>query len=131
MTKKYTGSCHCGAVRFAATIDLAAGTIKCNCEMCTKSRMWSAVIAPKDFELTAGDSDLADYHPDGAHHFFCRRCGVRPFGQGQFSDGREFVAVRVSCLDGLDVDALMSGPITYIDGRNDDFESPPAETRHL
>jgi hypothetical protein len=132
MKKTYTGSCHCGAVLFEADIDLSAGTFKCNCEMCTKTRMWGAIAKPDSFRLLAGEADLIDYRPDSIHHVFCRHCGVRSFAWGDDPAlGGKFYAVRVSCLEGLDIDELVNASITYFDGRNDNYQSPPAETRHL
>ena len=44
MRKTYHGSCHCGAVRFEAELDLAGETSKCNCSICTKARFWKSVV---------------------------------------------------------------------------------------
>src|SRR3954469_8714057 len=84
MLKTHTGSCHCGDVRFEADIDLSAGTGKCNCSICRKSRYWGVVIKPTAFRLLTGQDKLSEYRFGSmqGHHMFCRRCGLKPFSHG-------------------------------------------------
>lgn len=134
MKKHYQGSCHCGAVRYEADLDLDEGSFKCNCSICTKVRNWLAMVKPEDFRLVAGEDDLRDYQfgRQVIHHLFCRHCGVHSFGWADSPDfGGKFYAVNVTCLDNATDEELAQMPIRYVDGRNDDWETPPAETRHL
>lgn len=39
--------------------------------------------------------------------------------------------VRVAAIDDLSVDALVAAPVTFCDGRHDNWWNSPAETRHL
>ncbi len=132
MKKTYTGSCHCGRVRLEADVDLAGGTFRCNCSICTKTRAWLAPVPAADFRLLAGKDELRDYQfgPMRLHHPFCKHCGVRLFGRGQDERGEQFYAVRVSCLDDVPAEELVAAPVRYFDMRHDRPE-PPAETRHL
>lgn len=132
MKKTYKGSCHCGAVRFEADLDLSKGTVKCNCSICAKLRAWLVAVSPNDVRLLAGESALADYQFGARriHHRFCRTCGVRPFGQADLGDDG-FCAVNLAALNDVDPAELANAPVTYVDGRNDNWHAPPAETRHL
>ncbi len=132
MKKTYVGRCHCGAVRFEADIDLSLGTYKCNCSICTMNRFWPAVVKPDAFRLLAGESELTEYlfNTRKNRHLFCKHCGVRAFGIGQSPAGTVY-GVNVMCLENLDVSELVAAPVTYVDGRNDNWQSAPAETRHL
>src|SRR5712691_5602066 len=58
--KIYTGGCHCGLVRFECTTDLAMVTA-CNCSICTKKGLHFAFLAPKSFQLRAGEDNLKEY----------------------------------------------------------------------
>jgi len=133
MLKTYHGSCHCGAVRFEADIDLAQPTYRCNCSICARNRFWVAPVAPVAFRLLQGKAEVTQYLFNSMQneHYFCKTCGVRAFGRGRTADDHEMVGVNIGCLDDAPVAELAAAPIRYCDGRNDNWQKEPAVTSYL
>jgi hypothetical protein len=134
MKQTYTGSCHCGDVRFEANIDLDEGSGRCNCSICRKARYWGVTVRPADFRLLSEASGLSDYQfgSGSMHHRFCRRCGVRPFCDGHIAEiGGDFIMLNLHCLDDVPEQVLAMVPVRYADGAADNWAAPPAVTAHL
>jgi len=133
MLKTYTGSCHCGAVRFEAQLDLEQSTYRCNCSICRRNRFSAAVARADGFRLISGEKDLTEYlfNTRKNQHFFCRHCGVRPFGVGNDTPIGKMYGINIGCLEGISEEALSRIPITYVDGLNDKWNQAPAFFSHL
>ncbi len=126
MLKTYQGSCHCGAVKFEADLDLAQSTYRCNCSICRRNRFWPAVAKEGGFRLLEGESELTQYlfNSRKNHHYFCKHCGVRPFGIGTETPMGKMYGVNIGCLEGISEEALSRLAITYVDGMHDKFSAP-------
>jgi hypothetical protein len=132
MLKTYQGSCHCGAVRFEADLDLGAPTYRCNCSICSRNRFWPAIAMPEAFRLLSGSDMLTKYlfNTKRNEHYFCKYCGVRSFGIGNTPDGKRIYGVNLGCLENATPEELAAAPIVYIDGKHD-RHSAPAITSYL
>jgi hypothetical protein len=133
MLKTYHGSCHCGAVRFEADIDLAQPTFRCNCSICSRNRFWAAVVRPDAVRVLQGRGELVQYLFNSMQneHRFCKTCGVRPYGIGRNAEDQEVYGVNIGCLEDATPEELAAAPIRYCDGRNDNWHRPPAITSYL
>jgi hypothetical protein len=134
MLKTYHGSCHCGAVRFEADFDLAQGTNKCNCSICTKTRNWNVIIKPDALRVLSGEDALTDYRfgSKQGSHLFCKHCGVRTFERGHVKEvGGDYVSIKLASLDDIDLAELIGAPVRHANGRDNKWWEPPSETRHL
>ena len=125
----YTGSCHCGAIRFEADLDLADGSNRCNCSYCAKVRAWFAFAkGPERFRLVAG-TGVTEFRwtPPGMTephltYTFCRTCGVRTFARGELASlGGKFHAISVPTL-ALTPAQFAAIPVCYINGREGRYD---------
>lgn len=113
----YKGSCHCGAVRYEATLSLEAPAISCNCSICQRKGTLLSFIPAENFKLLSGKDAVTDYqfNTKNIHHLFCSTCGVTSFATGTAPNGTRMVAINLRCLEDIDLKALN---IVEFDGRS-------------
>lgn len=106
--KTYTGGCHCGAVKYEVTTDLAE-VLQCNCSHCSKKGMLLNFVDKDKFKLISGKENLGEYqfNKKQIRHYFCKTCGVQSFAEGVTFPK---ACINVRCLDGVDMDKLTLKP---------------------
>jgi hypothetical protein len=135
--QRYQGSCHCRAVQYEAEFDLAAGSNRCNCSICSKARAWFLFVRGDSFKLLAGEDVLSDYQwlppgrsESGLTYRFCSRCGIRLYATGVWDQlGGRFYAVHVPTLDDVDKEALCQAPLNFVDNAHDRPDRAPEDIR--
>ena len=108
------GGCHCGAVRFRATMhDTPVPALDCNCSVCSMTGFLHIMVPHDEFELITGRDTLISYRfgSGTAEHLFCSLCGVKSFYQPRSHP--DAWSVNANCLDQpLDL------AIAHFDGRD-------------
>lgn len=97
--KKYSGKCHCEAVKFSFTLEAPVSKgYRCNCSICKRlAVVRSQKIDPKDFMILSGKDYLHTYlfEDKVVEHQFCKICGIYVFYTG------EQCKVNLGCVDGI------------------------------
>lgn len=126
--RTYSGSCHCGRVRFEVDADIDH-VRSCDCSVCSKRGALNFRVAADALRLLTRWQCLSLYQwgTRTAKDYFCSCCGVLPFRRPsdptpeELRDGVEPFdgwAVNVRCLDGVDLSRL---PVKQIRGSRIQF----------
>ncbi|NSL54431.1 GFA family protein [Uliginosibacterium aquaticum] len=113
---KYSGSCHCGQVKFEVEGELT-GAMACNCSICQRKGALMWFVPRVSLHLLTPADALATYtfNKHVIQHRFCKTCGIHPFGEGVGPGGAAMAAINIRCLEGIELDEL---PVQHFDGRS-------------
>jgi hypothetical protein len=120
------GGCHCGAVRFEASLPDVVEAQSCNCSMCDMTGFIHIIVPQSRFRLAAGRDALTSYrfNTGVAEHLFCKTCGIKSFYRPRSNpDGWSVNARCLDAKDDLDI------RIEAFDGQN--WEAHAADLAHL
>ncbi len=109
----YSGSCHCGAIRFEIDI-VISDLYTCDCSLCSKKNALMTTVHEGRFKLLAGEDKLSLYQWNAriARHYFCSVCGIYPFHRKRSMP--DHYGVNVRCLDNCDASGM---PVRAAEGR--------------
>ena len=103
----FTGSCHCGAIRYTVDEEPPAKALACNCSICRRKAPLHHFTTPDKFTLHTPRDGIATYEFNHhvIHHHFCATCGIAPFAEGKGPQG-PMVEINLRCAEGIDLDAI-------------------------
>ncbi|MGB1091452.1 MAG: GFA family protein [Oceanobacter sp.] len=112
----YTGSCHCGDVKFEFDGPEIDHGLRCNCSICVRkgALMSDFLLDGEELKITAALDAMGTYEFAScvAKHHFCLKCGIYPFHQSMRQAG--YYRVNLGCLEQIDASVL---PHQLIDGK--------------
>jgi hypothetical protein len=127
----YSGSCHCGAVRFEIDAEIS-DLYTCDCSLCRKRSATMTSVHQDRFRLVAGEDKLTLYQWNMriARHYFCSVCGIYPFHRKRSMP--DHYGVNVRCLDDFDPEGTAvrradGKTMTLVDGPRAHGWSGPTE----
>lgn len=113
---RYTGSCHCGAIRYEidAVIDRVTD---CNCSVCSKKGILHHRVRPEHFRLLSDPASVSTYQfgTRTAKHHFCAVCGIHTFTRPRSAP--DIYTINVRTLDDFDL-AREKPEIVAFDGQH-------------
>jgi hypothetical protein len=112
----YHGSCHCGAVKYEVDADLST-LERCTCSICSKKGGLFVRVPQNQFRMMQGQNELVLYQFNTgiAEHYFCKHCGIHPFGHPRSAP--DLYLINVRCFDDFDLEAD-GYEIKLFDGKN-------------
>ena len=117
MVEHYSGSCHCGAVKFAFEAEKITKALRCTCSICSRkgAMMTPQAIPEKNLTIETSHDALGLYQFGSkiAKHYFCKTCGIFTHNETLRMPGH--VRVNLGCIKDFDTSQL---DVSVFDGKN-------------
>ena len=113
---KYTGSCHCGQIKFEAEGEIGTA-LACNCSICQRKGSLLWFVSRDKLRLLTPEVNSRSYtfNKHMIRHHFCPNCGIHPYAEATDSKGQPMAAINIRCVENIDLGAI---PVTQFDGRS-------------
>ena len=121
------GSCHCGAVKFTATLtEGLASARRCTCSICRMRGAVAVTSTREGFRITEGRDKLATYcfNTGVAEHHFCSVCGIYTHHKRRSNPNQ--LGVNVGCLE--NVSPFDFAEVVVYDGQRHPGDNPTNTT---
>ena len=115
MLKTYTGSCHCGKIRFEIDAEIDHVRV-CDCSVCSRRGALIFRVEEDCFRLLSPDINQLSLYQWGtktAKDYFCPTCGILPFRRPSALTKEEIAkgmkpfsgwAINTRCLENFDLE---------------------------